>query len=747
MKRALCLVVSITIMVLFSSAFAGKRETKTVQAGDEFTVYTTPQNRMKNVVWEWDYNVLEAVGSIGTYSTSAKFRAKKASPSAGVVIQATTYYYVTNGSYTYLAKDFDSYTIHVKDNTTVSFAKSEYEIEYETPGQSSATYIEAIPSNSSYAGSYKWSASDYGCIYLNGDGKRANIHPRKVGQTTLTVKLDNGSSAQCRVRIVAQQPRSVDIDSYLPLVVGSGQYLKPTLYPTYAETTYSWTSDDSSIASVNSSGYVTGKSVGSTYIRVRTSNGKTDACQVIVSAKLPESVSLPESKSMSIGDGQTLDAIVRPVDASYSLTWESNDESVATVSAEGKVRAVSKGSADISVSTQNGKTASCRVVVEAPSPTSLTLSSNELSLYECQESRIEVIVLPENAEYSIEWTSSDENVATVSEGIILAKQSGNCVITATTDNGKTATCAVRVSRKVIRPTSITLPGTIEIEVGGTQTIKPEILPSNAETTLAWTSSDNEVATVENGLVSAMATGKCRITARTDNGFEASCEVTVIQENKPNEPVDNSSWVDTYSIKSTLVKYDDSAYDYPSEYSLTIDDVDGNLYVTSIIGLDCTKSFPYTGIPVRVESETSAIMELDVVNDAGSHTNDGEHIGGLLVLSSNPEYHYNKLGNIVLSKTDDGSIQISDFYVFFFGLDSDFDYRKDAFYSNNKSYTDISAGMTIVDCDTIHTNEIEIFNLDGIQVYKGPGYSDIRLKSGIYIVKRGNKKTKVLIRNN
>lgn len=991
MKRTLCLVVSITIMLLFSSAFAGKRETKTVQVGDEFTVYTTPQYRMKNVVWEWDYNVLEAVGSIGAYSTSAKFRAKKASPSAGVVIQATTYYYVTSGSYTYVAKDFDSYTIHVKDNTTVSFAKSEYHIEYETPGQSSATYIEAIPSNNSYAGGYKWSASDYDYIYLTGEGKRACIHPRKVGQTTLTVTLDNGSSAQCRVRVVAPNPQSVDIDAYMSLAVGDGQSLKPTLSPTYAETTYSWTSDDPSIASVNSLGYVTGQSVGTTYVRVRTANGKTDACQVTVNAKQPESVSLPKSLSMVIGDSQTLDAIVSPADASYSLTWKSSDENVATVSEEGKVIAFSKGSADITVSTQNGKFASCRVVVEAPLPASLTLSSKELSLYVGQENRIEAVVLPENAEYSIEWVSSDENVAAVSDGVVLAKQvgtciikaetdngltaecsvtvlknivkpesiyiptkvqliegeslsldvtifpvdaetdiswsssdtnvalvndgtvnaisegeciimattdngksatctvyvshkvinptsiaipetmelevggtqiinpeilpsnaettltwmssnpdiacvddgtivgikpgncivtvttdngheasctvtvkrtepsevsvnpailnltegeqysisvsvypsdaeqtvlwssddetvavvsdsglvtalsQGNCIIAATTSNGKSATCAVSVSRQVIKPTSVTIPETMELEVGGTQIINPEILPSNAETTLIWWSSEKEVATVENGLVSALSAGRCRITVRTDNGLEASCEVTVIQKNKPNEPIDNSDWAGTYSVKSTVVKYDDTAYDYPSKYSLTIDDVEGKLYVTSLIGLDCTKTYPYTGIPVRIESETSVILELDVVNDAGSCTTDGEYIGGLLLLSANPEYRYNKLGNITISKTDDGGIQISDFYVFFFGLDSDFEYRKDAFYTDNESYSDTLTGVTIPESDDIHTNEIEIFNLDGIRVYKGTVDGDIQLKSDIYIIRRGNKTIKTFIR--
>jgi len=978
-------------MLLFSSAYAGKRETKTIQVGDEFTVYTTPQNRMKNIVWEWDYNVLEAVGSIGAYSTSAKFRAKKASPSAGVVIQATTYYYVYSGSYTYVAKDFDSYTIHVNDNTTVSFAKSEYEIEYETPGQSSATYIEAIPSNSSYAGGYKWIASDYDYIYLNGDGKRACIHPRKVGQTTLTVTLDNGKSAQCRVRVTAPKPQSVDIDSYLSLIVGSGQSLKPSLSPSSAETTYSWTSDDSNIASVSSSGYVTGKSVGSTYVRVRTANGKTDACQVTVSAKQPESVSLPESISMVIGDSQTLDAVVRPADASYNLTWKSSDENVAIVSDKGKVTAISKGSAEIMVATQNGKYASCHVIVVAPLPTSIALSSDVLSLYEGQESRIDAVVFPPNAEYIIEWVSSNENVAIVSDGVVLAKQKGECVInakssngltaecsvtvlqniikpesisiptnaqliageslllvvtilpsdaetviswlssdrnvalvndgtvnavsegecviTATEDNGKTATCTVCVSRKAINPTSITIPETIGLEVGESQTIHTEIIPSEAETTLTWTSSnpdiasvdngviagikpgrcilkvttengieasctvtvnrpdplevsiseatlkivegeqhsisacvypsdaeqsvdwssdnetvavisnsglvtalsqgcciitattsngksatciisvtskiikpisitipetielevgdtqnlypeilpsdaetyllwwssDNNVATVENGYVSALATGRCRITAKTDNGLEASCEVTVIKENDPDVPIDNNVWTGTYSIKSHVAKYDNPAYDYPSEYSFTIDDVEGKLYVTSLIGLDCTRTYPYTGIPIRIESETSAILELDVVNDAGSRTNDGEYIGGLLLLSANSEYRYNKLGNISISKTDDGGIHISDFYVFFFGLDSDYEYRKDAFYSNNGSSGEISTGLILPENDGNHTNEIEIFNLKGSRVYKGAINGNIQLKSDIYIIRRGNKTIKTLIR--
>lgn len=101
--------------------------------------------------------------------------------------------------------------------------------------------------------------------------------------------------------------------------------------------------------------------------------------------------------------------------------------------------------------------------------------------------------------------------------------------------------------------------------------------------------------------------------------------------------------------------------------------------------------------------------------------------------------------LITVKTDDGGIQISDFYVFYFGLGSDYEYRKDAFYADNKSYSDISTGVIIPENDYILTNEIEIFTLEGTRVYKGAIDGNIQLKSDIYIIRRDNKTIKTFIR--
>lgn len=101
--------------------------------------------------------------------------------------------------------------------------------------------------------------------------------------------------------------------------------------------------------------------------------------------------------------------------------------------------------------------------------------------------------------------------------------------------------------------------------------------------------------------------------------------------------------------------------------------------------------------------------------------------------------------LITVKTDDGGIQISDFYVFFFVLDSDFEYHKDALYAENRSYSDISIGITVPENDDILTNEIEIFTLEGTRVYKGAIDGNIQLKSDIYIIRRDNKTIKTFIR--
>ena len=75
-----------------------------------------------------------------------------------------------------------------------------------SPGESE--YIRATASNSSYSGSYTWMSSNPNAAYISGSGSSVRIVAQNSGSTTITVKLDNGNSAQCGVSV-----RKIDVSS------------------------------------------------------------------------------------------------------------------------------------------------------------------------------------------------------------------------------------------------------------------------------------------------------------------------------------------------------------------------------------------------------------------------------------------------------------------------------------------------------------------------------------------------------
>jgi hypothetical protein len=153
-------------------------------------------------------------------------------------------------------------------------------------------------------------------------------------------------------------------------------------------------------------------------------------------------------------------------------------------------------------------------------PDTLTL---DLGNYET----ISPTLTPSNAETTLTWTSSNRNVVTVdSDGTVRATGYGIAAITVRTANNLMATCQVTVSQP-ISPTSISIPDTLTLKMGSFETLTPVIVPDNAETTLTWTSSDRQVATVDSaGKVIAIGPGSTSITVTTDNGISATCQVTV-----------------------------------------------------------------------------------------------------------------------------------------------------------------------------------------------------------------------------
>ena len=229
-----------------------------------------------------------------------------------------------------------------------------------------------------------------------------------------------------------------------------------------------------------------------------------------------------------------LTATVVPENAdNKAVAWSSSKEEVATVSNEGLVTAVADGEAIITVTTEDGaKTATCKIKVETGdiAVESIAISKESVVLQPQQTEQLEVIITPSNAtDQRVKWKSSNWDVVDVDRntGVVKALVNGEATITATSfDGDKTATCVV----KVVTPVeSITLSSEKLVLIpGAKENLVATILPATAsDKSIEWTSSNQEVVTVENGEVTAIAAGEATITASADNGAKtATCAVEV-----------------------------------------------------------------------------------------------------------------------------------------------------------------------------------------------------------------------------
>ncbi len=165
----------------------------------------------------------------------------------------------------------------------------------------------------------------------------------------------------------------------------------------------------------------------------------------------------------------------------------------------------------------------------------ITLSKTTLQLPIGDTHQLVATVVPDNAlNKNVTWSSSNAEVVSVVNGLVTAVADGTATITATTeDGGYTATCEVTVTTPV---SSISLDKTsLDLIVGETEQLTATIEPTNASNqNITWSSSNNNVATVANGLVTAVSNGTATITATAeDGGFTATCEVIVVGDSNPN----------------------------------------------------------------------------------------------------------------------------------------------------------------------------------------------------------------------
>ena len=214
-----------------------------------------------------------------------------------------------------------------------------------------------------------------------------------------------------------------------------------------------------------------------------------------------------------------------------NVTFKSLNEKVATVDANGVVTGVSEGNADIVITTEEGGfEAKCTVRVDGIDARGIErVGDKTVTMGLNQTRQLQVKITPsDTTNKNVQWTSSNNSVATVdSNGVVTSKNSGSTIITATTHNGLKTEFFIEVEIPV---TNITLNSNeINLNLGGTFKLDATVNPSNASNkNIKWISANESIATVDqSGNVTADVAGTTYISAVSADGkVVATCTVNV-----------------------------------------------------------------------------------------------------------------------------------------------------------------------------------------------------------------------------
>ena len=516
-----------TPVVEVESVSLNKSEMTLTEGESETLAATvTPENaENKSITWSSNNEAVATVDVNGTVTAK----------SAGTaVITATS----TNGKSAGCTVTVEKKQIPV---TEVRLSESTVGIVEGSTYKLTAT---VLPENTTDSKNVSWSSNNEAVATVDANG---TVTAKRAGTAVITATSTNGKSAGCTVTVSKKEIPITEISldkSSATLTEGETTTLVATVLP--ENTTYGksvkWSSSNVAVATVDLMGKVTAKRAGTAIITAISENGKTASCTITVNKK-DTNITITEvrlnksTETLKEGDTTTLTATVLPENTtdSKSVSWRSSNSEVATVDANGTVTAKRAGTAVITATSTNGKTAGCTVTVskkEIPI-TEISLDKSSTTLTEGETTTLTATVLPENTtdSKSVSWSSSNSEVATVdANGTVTAKRTGTAVITATSTNGKTAGCTVTVSRKEIPITEISLDkSSATLTEGETTTLTATVLPENTTygKSVKWSSSNVAVATVDlMGKVTAKSAGTAVITATSENGKTASCTVTV-----------------------------------------------------------------------------------------------------------------------------------------------------------------------------------------------------------------------------
>ena len=312
-----------------------------------------------------------------------------------------------------------------------------------------------------------WTSSNTAVATVSG----GNVYGVSKGTATITAKSNNGKTATCTVTVTDNpdivKPTGITLNkTSLELIAGNSDSLTATVTPSNATNkTVTWTSDNTAVATVTNNGAVNAVKEGTAVIKASTSNGITATCTVTVTGKQFTTVEngvyfekpsnwnnayiylFDSSTNSTVGNAWPGTKMTDMGDNIYSFEYKATSSTLMIVFNGGN----SPQLGDLKYVDQGYYTSSGldHIVekIDTVDVTSVSVSPTTLTLSEGATGTVTATVAPSNAtNKTITWTSSNTSVATVtSSGTVTAVKEGTAVITAKSNNGKTATVNVTVT--------------------------------------------------------------------------------------------------------------------------------------------------------------------------------------------------------------------------------------------------------------------------------------------------------------
>ncbi len=410
-------------------------------------------------------------------------------------------------------------------------------------GKSATLKVNIAPTNAKKP-NLRWTSSNTNVAKI--DSSTGKITALQKGSTIITATSTENNKIKASCNLTVTEPviavNSIKLNSTkIQLEKGKATTIKATITPTNATNkTIIWSTSNSKVVKVKN-GKITAVGAGTATITAKSNNGKTSTCEVVVkdsvkglSLKL-NGKEIKSGGTIELDKNKTIKLSIKANPNTAQVYGKIENTKIAQIDKNVNIKGINGGNTKLIITVKTKtetKNYAYKIKVNIPVEKLQILYNNKpingLTIGKGDSTTISSKVLPDNAtNKKVKWKTSNKKIVTIKNGKITAKKVGKATIKlVSTENSKVlASCYVIVKNKVskvtLNKTNLTLyPGGKE-KLVATVTPKDAIFPE-----VTWSTSNSNIVSVNNGQLEAKSSGIAVITAKTKNGVQAKCIVTV-----------------------------------------------------------------------------------------------------------------------------------------------------------------------------------------------------------------------------